>query len=356
MTPGFDVCAVLFIMYLMRKSIVTWLCFFVGLAGLTGVAADEGAPPPVRVGGLLFGDFYYVPSHHSEAGDGAVGLVVRRGYLTFDARLSEKTFGRMRFELNQSGEFETYTFEADFKDLYLGWRLGRHRLLAGLSPTLTFNLIESIWGLRHLARTQMDLQGVPSRDTGVSIRGPINADGSFSYRAMVGSGIEFGSDSSDSVKWMGALAWKPTPRWTVDLYADFEDLRGSGERSTLQAFVAYQTEALRWGLLYSNQDRQENSPIELASAFMVKKLGESSSLIGRVDRLLEPSPRGDDIDYLPIDPSARATMFFGGVEFRLRPRFFVIPNTVVTVYDHNDQGHRPKTDIYLRLTLFVGFK
>jgi hypothetical protein len=49
-------------------------------------------------------------------------------------------------------------------------------------------------------------------------------------------------------------------------------------------------------------------------------------------------------------------MFFGGIEFRLRPHFSLTPNTVVTVYDRNDQGDHPKTDIYLRLTLFVDFE
>ena len=49
---------------------------------------------------------------------------------------------------------------------------GRHRVLFGLSPTPTLDLIESIWGFRYLARTPMDLQGVASRDT---VKGPLNA-------------------------------------------------------------------------------------------------------------------------------------------------------------------------------------
>ena len=130
--------------------------------------------PSLSVGGLLFGDFYAVPSNHLPEGDGAAGLVLRRGYLTFDADFTENWFGRMRFELNQSGEFETYRFDATIKDLHLGWNIGRQKLLLGLSPTPTFDLIESIWGSRYLARTPMDLQGVPSRDTGFSLKGPIN--------------------------------------------------------------------------------------------------------------------------------------------------------------------------------------
>jgi hypothetical protein len=323
---------------------------------LPALAADEGDRLSLSTGGLLFGDFYYDPSNHLEAGQGAAGVVVRRGYLTFNAALGEKTFGRLRFELNQSGEFETYTFKTQVKDLYLGWNLGHQRLVAGLTSTITFDLIEQIWGFRYLARTPMDLQGLPSRDTGFSLSGPLGDSGSLSYRAMVGSGIEFQADSSDSTKWMGAITWKPAPGWTVDLYADFEDLRGSGERSTMQAFIAYQADSLRWGLQYSNQNRRGNPPIDLASLFLVAKLGQKTSLVGRVDHLFKPSPKGNNIAYLPMDPSARATMFFGGVEFRLRPHLSLTPNTVVTVYDHNDQGDRPKTDVYLRLTLFFDYE
>lgn len=82
---------------------------------------------------------------------------------------------------------------------------------------------------------------------------------------MLGSGLEFGADSSNGAKWMTAVTWKPAPGWIVDVYADWEDLRGPGHRLTLQAFVAYQTETFHWGLQYSNQDRQENPSIELAS-------------------------------------------------------------------------------------------
>ncbi len=54
----------------------------------------------------------------------------------------------------------------------LDWTLGRQHLLVGLSPTPTIDLIESIWGLRYLARTPMDLQGVASRGTGISREWP----------------------------------------------------------------------------------------------------------------------------------------------------------------------------------------
>lgn len=319
-------------------------------------SAETDSLPTLSAGGLLFGDIYAIPSNHLAEGDGAAGVVLRRGYLTFDARFSKNWFGRMRFELNQSGKFETYTFTAGFKDLYMGWNLGRHQLMLGLEPTPTFDLIESIWDFRYLARTPMDLQGVASRDNGISLKGPINSSGSLSYRVMLGAEADFGEETDDGNKLMGALTWKPTPNWALDFYTDHEALDGPKDRTTVQAFVAYQTDQFTLGAQYSHQDREEDPTLELASVFARGGIGANRTLVGRIDRIIQPSPKGNNISYLPYDPTAPATTFFGGIEFQASPHFSVTPNTVVTWYDHNDQGIRPKTDVYLRLTLFVDFE
>ena len=320
------------------------------------VVAGDDHLPSMSVGGLLFGDLYFVPSHHTADGDGAVGAVVRRGYLTFDSDFSENWFGRMRFELNQSGELETYDFEVSFKDLYLGWNLGRQKLLLGLSPTPTFDLIESVWSFRYLVRTPMDLQGVASRDNGISLKGPLNKSGTLGYRAMFGAEADFGNETDDGRKWMWALSWEPAPNWIIDLYSDHERLRGPTDRTTIQIFVGYQTDMLSWGAQYSHQDREEDPTLELASAFVWNRVGDKTRLVGRVDRLIKPSPRGNNISYLPFDPTAPATMLIGGLEFQPSPHFFLTPNFVWTRYDRNDEGVRPGTDFHLRLTLFINFE
>lgn len=320
------------------------------------LAAGNDNPSILSLGGLLFGDIYVNPSHHLPDGDGAAGFVLRRGYLTFDGNFNKNWFGRLRFELNQSGKFETYTFEVRFKDLYLGWNIGRQRLLLGLAPTPTFDLIESAWGFRYLARTPMDLQGVASRDNGVSLAGPINSSGTLAYRAMLGAKADFGGETDDGNRWMAALTWRPAPEWTIDVYADHEWLSGPRDRSTLQAFVGYQTDSMSWGAQYSHQDREDDPTLALVSTFLRGRVGTKTRLVGRIDRLIKPSPKGNNIAYLPFDPTAPATTFFAGAEFQVSPHFFITPNTVMTRYDHNDEGVRPKTDLYLRLTLFVNFE
>ena len=320
-------------------------------------ASDTDPSPSVTAGGLMFGDFYYVGSNHLPGSEGARGVVLRRGYLTLNFKFSQSAFGRARLEANQSGEFETYDFDVRFKDLYAGWNLGRHKVLLGLAPTPTFDLIESIWGARYLARTPLDLQGVPSRDTGISARGPLNRAGSINYRVMAGAGIDFGADSNDEEqRWMGAVSWSPAPGWVLDFYSDYNETSGRADRLTLQGFISYQSESYRWGAQYAHQDRQDEPPLELASAFLVADLPSGFSLIGRVDRLFEPSPRGNDISYIPFDPSAPATLFIGGAEFQISPHVTMTPNVLYTRYDVNDAGVRPQDDLQLRLTLFLDFE
>lgn len=318
--------------------------------------AEDDPTPNWSLGGLAFGDLYHVASHHLEQGDGATGVVLRRGYLTLDVDFTPNWFARARLELNQDGEFESYGFELDVKDLYTGWGIGRHKLIAGLTGTPTFDLIEKIWGARYLARTPMDMQGIASRDTGVYAKGPLNAAGTLNYRIMAAAAVKFGAESNPNDRQMAAINWTPTSALSFDFYVDYEQRDGPFDRTTWQAFAGYSTDSLRWGLQYSNQDRELDPPLELASAFVVAASSEKNSLIGRVDRIIEPSPRGNDISYLPFDPSAPATMLIGAWEHRFNPHLRLTPNVVVINYDRNEAGIRPETDVHLRLTMFLDFE
>jgi hypothetical protein len=315
--------------------------------------AEEGAGSRFQVGGLLFGDAYTIPSHHTVAGDGARGFVLRRGYLTANFTLGDDWYGRARIEVNQDGEFETYSFDTRLKDLYLARTFGDRDLVLGLSPTLTYDLIESTWGARYLMRTPLDLQGVPSRDTGITLKGSIGQGGRLGYRVMYGSGLEYANQGGGGDKLMGALTWLLSSGVQVDLYADYEKRAGETDRNTWQVFAGQKKDTLRWGLQYSHQDRQDDPKLELASVFVVARLREDLSAIARIDRLLEPSPRGDGIAYIPFDPSARATMSLAGLEFRFASWFRITPNVVWTTYDRNSEGVRPDDDLHLRLTFFL---
>lgn len=332
---------------------MTLIALFPLLAPL-GVAGAEDSLWQFSAGGLLFGDVYHVPNHHLPEGDGATGAVLRRGYLTFNAKYGSNWFGRLRFEANQSGEFETYDYEVDFKDLHVGYRFENHEIAIGLQPTLTFDVIESVWSLRYLMRTPADLQGAPSRDTGITAKGRLTD--SLKYRLMVGAGSDFGSESGDGNSTMAALNWKLSDRWMLDFYMDAERRPGPTDTASAQVFAGYVSETLRFGAQYLYRDRESQPHGELASIFAVGKAGSNSRWIGRIDRIMEPSLKGDNISYIPFDPSAPATMLLAGFEYRVSEHLRLTPNTVLISYDRNDEGVRPDTDLHLRLTLFADFE
>ena len=309
----------------------------------------------LTTGFLAFGDLYTVPSNHLPEGDGTTGLVLRRAYLTFDGDFRDSLDGRLRFELNQSGEFETYLLELQVKDLWLRWRWREQSIIAGLSPTPTFDFIESQWGKRYLMRTPMDLQGEPSRDVGVAVSGPLG-HAPLNYRLKVGTGADFGGESAEVSKVMLALNWPVDDRWTIEFYTDYEGLTGSSDEFTLQGFLGYRAGVWNLGAQYSNQDRGDEPSLELASAYAIRSMTPRVDLIGRVDRIIEPSPRGNNISYIPFDPTAPATLWLAGLEFRHGEHFRWAPNVVYIRYGENDAGEIPRSDLHLRLTAFIDFE
>lgn len=316
-------------------------------------ARGEESASPFSLGGLAFGDLYHLPSHHLPEGDGATGAVLRRAYLTGNAKFDTGWFGRLRIEINQSGEFETYDFEADFKDAYVGYRFENHTLTAGLQPTLTFDVVESVWDLRYLMRTPADLQGAPSRDTGVTLKGRI--DDAWSYRLLYGAGADFGAESGDGGMLQAALNWKLSENWLLDLYVDHEKRPGPSDITSGQLFAGYESERTAFGAQYLYRDRDEEASAKLASIFLARRFSQKFRGIGRIDRIFSPSLKGDNISYVPFDPNAPATMYLAGLEYQISEHFYFTPNTIVISYDRNE-GVRPETDFFLRLTFFVNFE
>ena len=88
----------------------------------------------------------------------------------------------------------------------------------------------------------------------------------------------------------------------------------------------------------------------------VAHFSDKIDLIAQVQLLLQPIVKGNDIAYIPFDPSATATNFVAGIEYRLSDRIFITPNIVYTHYGINPQGVRPEDDLHLRLTFFFNYE
>lgn len=313
--------------------------------------------PKVTFGGLLFGDVYHIPNHHLAIDQKSfTGAVLRRGYLTFNIQ-HQQWFGRLRGELNQDGAFETYSFTANLKDFYVGYKAGNHKLVLGLQPSLTFNVIEDHWGLRYLARTPMDMQGIASREFGISATGPLGQSDKWKYRMMVGDGIYgLNHETGDGNKWMAAVSFLPNKKLFLDFYADYERLPGEIDRSMLQFFGGYKSQDFRAGFQYSYQNRQSDPVLQIFSIYAVTTVWEQTKAIARIDRVIKPSPKGNNISYIPFDPSSPATLLIVAYELPIKQHFYITPNVLLTTYDKLSNSIKPSNDLYLRLTFFVNFE
>jgi hypothetical protein len=162
---------------------------------------------------------------------------------------------------------------------------------------------------------------------------------------MLGTIYELGRETGEGTRFMGAVSYgNPKKGWLIDLYGDFQKFPGPTDHTTGQISLHYSLAHGRVGGLYFYQDRQADPRLEVASAYGVADLFSKVSLVGRVDRLLVPSPRGNDIDYLPFDPSAKATLLIAGMEWRPCAYFSLTPNLETILYNRNLEGYKPKND------------
>jgi len=327
-----------------------------GLTFLASFQLHASEPPRLDFSGFFFGDLYYIPSHHTAEGDGASGGVLRRLLLTADATLDDHWSARARLEAYHEGAFENYEMTHRVLDLGVTRKLGDHRLSAGLIPTITYDVMEGFWGKRYLVRTAPDIQGIAARDLGVKLMGPLSSGRGLSYRVMYGSKETWEADKNPFDKVMGGVTWRGNGGWLVDAYGDWESRPGPYDRTTWQFLVGKKTDQFTLGLEYLNQDRDEDPDLELATVLGVLKLGGRWSLMGQLHRLFKPSVKGNDIAYIPFDPTAKATNLVGGLEYRVNDHVTLSPNIVWTRYGINESGVKPDDDLHLRLTFYVNFE
>lgn len=319
------------------------------------VMLQSNDTPNIAFSGFFFGDLYHVASHHTAEGDGASGAVLRRFLLSADAKYNAQWSGRARIEAYHEGAFENYELTHRVLDLGITRAVGDHQLSAGLIPTITYDVMEAFWGKRYLVRTAPDIQGIAARDIGVKLMGPLRSVDGLSYRVMYGSKETWEADKNPFNKTMGALTWRGQKGLLIDTYLDWESRPGPYDRSTFQFLVGKKTAEYTLGIEYTNQDRGHDPDLELATFMGVLKIDDRWSLMGQAHRLFKPSVKGNDIAYIPFDPTAKATNLVAGLEYRFNNHLTLSPNIVWTHYSVNEAGIKPANDVHLRLTFYVNF-
>ncbi len=310
--------------------------------------------------GHAFGDYFWVTNSHLDDIEGNNAFQFRQIYLTMDFDLGNSWSARLRHEMSSSGDFiSSEKLDPGFEDAYLKWANDRHEMTFGLTETPTWGGVEPVWGYRAVEKTLVDLHGLgSSRDIGVTFKGSLDAAKTLRYHAMVANGNAAKSETDQGKKVFLSLGYFPTESLVFEVYGDYNDRPGDTNWYTLQGFLAYRGTGGRIGLQYVYQMRhvEEGPAVEINGLSVFGALALTRKVNGflRFDRLFDPNPDGAGIPYIPFDPTAKSSLFIGGLEFQPHEQVHVMPNVEVVVYDAVD-GVRPGTDVIPRLSFYFTF-
>ncbi len=334
------------------------VCFLMVLVVLVFLAVRLDA----AISGVVFGDYYFVPTHHAEKDgaklyEGQNGLWFRRIYLTYDSDLSDKIKGRIRLEASSDGKFNSAAANITpfIKDAYISYSfLPQHSLTVGLQDSLTWTNIEKFYGYRHLEKTAFDLYKVrSSRDVAISLKGSFDADKKFNYAVQFGnySGTK---QETDKYKQISALLnVSPLTGLILEINGDSTTLSAAKKSTLIQGFAGYSGDWGRIGLNYGQETVKETGKSDVKfgifSAFGIAKLSKDFEAVLRVDLTADPQPYGVS-DYTPIEKGFKTTMLIAGLGWNIHPKLQIMPNIKVVGYTANSSGVKPGSDTYFNIT------
>lgn len=342
----------------MLKNFIT-LLFIVGFS--INILAQTSEESGGKFSGYMIGDYYKIVDNHLGSIKDKHGFWFRRIYFTYDYKIDKNFSTRIRFEMKNSGDFEsTDKMLPAVKDAHLKYKFSNHAVVLGISPTPTWEILEKIWGYRSVEKTPLDLQKMgSSRDFGLTLKGKLDDKGMFNYHIMFGNGASNSSESDRGKSGYLSLSIHPADGFIIEIYGDYADKVGKTDWYTIQGFMAYITTNFRAGLQFADQTRQvenaEDQKLSLGSFFVAGAVSPQVSLLGRIDRMFKPNPKGDGISYIPFDPTAKSTFFVGGIDWHPIKTVSIIPNIEYIKYDENDEGVTPDSDIIARVTFFWKF-
>jgi len=340
------------------------------LAGAVASAqtpASSPDPPPApsyKVSGVVFGDYYYFSQNHDAGWEGQQGFWLRRIYFTFDYTFTPAISTRVRLEMNSNGQLGDERITPYVKDAWLRWRFFRRQeLTLGIQPTLSFSHTESVWGLRHIEKTPLDLyQWDSSRDTGITVGGPVGSGSTLTWHLQYG--VDQGSDADTDTYTALRASARVEPAAGLTVEGAFARLarEPDASRTTGQVFAGYRGTRARAGFQYAYQARRPgaasslpNRDLSIYSGFVVAEVKPRKlAAFARVDRHDDPCPDGASIDYLPLSPDAPFTLVLAGVEYFVIPAVRFSPNVAWVNYSAPKGAGvaTPKDDIVWRATFY----
>ena len=316
---------------------------------VTVLMATQGFATEGKFSGIAFGDAYWFAGNHDSAVEKSNGTWMRRVYLTYDVKHSDEVSMRFRLETGSpgvtagGGKMEPFA-----KDAYLKWKKGGKSIYFGLSGSPSFAGIEEAWGYRHVEKTPADLYKMAStRDFGIGVKG--NLSDQLDYHLMVGNGNATAAENNKGKKYMASVGYGLTDGISIRGNFDFDDQKGEATFTTAQVHLSSKGDGLRWGLHFlanTTDDGNNSESTNVASVYGVKSLSETSSVLARVDLVLDELQVAGGGGYLPMAAGSKLNFILLGYDWTASDGLHLIPNVEIVMYDADGLD----TDLVPRIT------
>lgn len=349
----------------MQKLIHLWVVSLL-VCGNSVLSQDNTESSNGKLGGYMFGDYFYNAQHSDSAREDLNGFQFRRIYVTYDYAMSDAFSSRFRLEGDQKANASNGKIGVFVKDAYLKWKnvFEGSDALIGISPTPAKVASERIWGYRSLEKTITDLHGiVSSRDIGVDLKGKIDKRGMVNYWLKIGNNSGNRPETDKFKRYYGLLHLKLNSRIEITTYADFAsravrfdsfDGRSKSNDAFVGAAFAGYTEKDQYSLglegfyrtIQNNFRKSQTEALENEGAFGVSAfawiaLVEEVRLVGRYD-LFDPNTEVDD---------DKSSLIIGALDYMPTGKVHLMPNVYIQTYQADI-----KTDVVARFSFYYLFK
>ncbi len=329
----------------------TLLAFLVIAVCFSFISRAQGS-----IDGIVFGDYYYLNSHHIEDIEGQHGFVIRRIYLRYRYKINDEWSTVLRFEMNHPGDFESNdTLKPYVKDAALTYSRNSSSFSLGIVGNPAFSAYEDYWGYRNVEKSPADLQKfMSSRDIGISYG---YSSGGFGFRAIYGNGESNKNEINKGKSIHALLSYGQKTGLYAEGYFNHTSKDEGEKESVVSLFLAYRQKWGRLGTMYVRKDAEKDdsdTDISLFSAFGVFTLSENLDLLLRYDKVMDPNPKGNGISYLRMSGLNPSNLIIAGLAYKINKNIQFIPNIEYTFYDE-ENGIDTDSDLIARLTFSYKF-
>lgn len=347
------------------------------------VNAQTGTDSNSRVWGYIFGDFFWKAEgdtarwgqgEYMDTEKGMMGGSLRRLYLGYDHKLSDRFTTRVLLEANPGTLMNNGAYGAIIKLGYLQWNapdflFHNQQFSVGLIPTPIFSFPERSWGYRSVEKEALDSRGIGrSVDQGLSYSATFDSDANYGFTLLVANGSGTRPAADRYFEYTGSMYFRLFERrLTFETMGNYK-YQGDGRHSSIyRGFLGYELNRLRFGFEAAkirNNVLTQNGFVNvnpfLYSVFYAFKLDvfkEEFEFFVRYDKF-NPDSNFTNAKIYPDNLRFvyDQSLLIFGVNYSPIPTISIIPNIYINLYDDKRlENLNRKNDVVLRFTVYYRY-